>query len=219
MQAAAAAGYLVGAFLVGSIPFAYLAARAFSGVDLRRVGTGTVSGTGVAETSGFWPMALSGVLDICKGVVAVAFVMGPHPLLAAFGAGAVAAGHNWSPFLRGAGGRALSVALGVCLVMAWPGLLVLALGMGVGRLFRHTGLGSFLAVAALPAALALTAGLPFTVEEPVVGIALGLALLLPMWGKRLVGNPPLRRQRPAVYLSRLLFDNDTGWPVGAGPAV
>ncbi len=70
MEALTAAGYLVGAFLVGSIPFSYLMARAVSGVDLRRVGTGTVSGTGVEVTSGFWPMAVAGVLDIGKGAAA-----------------------------------------------------------------------------------------------------------------------------------------------------
>jgi glycerol-3-phosphate acyltransferase PlsY len=215
MSALAVVGYLVGAYLIGSIPFAFLTARAFVGADLRQVGSGTVSGTGVGQTVGFWAMALSGVLDILKAVVVVVFVMGSHPLLAAFGAGAAAIGHNWSVYLRGAGGRALSVALGVTLVMAWPGLLVLAFGMGVFRIFRQTGLGSFLAQVALPIVLPLTAGLPLTVEEPVVGLTLGLALVVPMWVKRLVGNHPRERQQPAVYLSRLLFDNDTGWPVAA----
>jgi glycerol-3-phosphate acyltransferase PlsY len=161
-------------------------------------------------------MALAGILDIGKGAGTVAVVMGSHPLLAAFGAGAAAIGHNWSPFLGGAGGRALAVALGVCLVMAWPGVVVLGLGMGIGRLFRQTGLGSFLAQAVLPLVLALTAGWFLSVDDPVVGGALGLALVVPMWAKRLLGNAPLRRQRPAVYVSRLLFDNDTGWPVAAG---
>jgi acyl phosphate:glycerol-3-phosphate acyltransferase len=218
MQVLIVAGYLVGAFLVGSIPFAYLTARLVSGADLRRVGTGTVSGSGVAETSGFWPMAAAGILDIGKGVLAVVFVADSHPLLAAFGAGAAAVGHNWSPFLRGAGGRAISLGLGVGLAMAWPATLVLGLGLGLGRLCDHTGLGSFVAQAVLPAALALTAGLPWTVAEPVVGGVLGLALVVPMWTKRLVGNHPPVSPRPAVYLSRLLFDNDTGWPVAGGIA-
>ena len=218
MQALIAVGYLVGAFLVGSIPFSYLMARAVSGVDLRRVGTGTVSGTGVEATSGFWPMAVAGVLDIGKGAAAVFLMAGSHPLLAAFGAGAAAAGHNWSPFLGGAGGRAISVAGGACGTMAWPGVVVLSLGLAVGRLFRQTGIGSFVAQAALPAALALTAGWPSTVADPVVGATLGGALVVPMWAKRLLGNGPVRRERPAVYLSRLLFDNETGWPAGAGRA-
>jgi acyl phosphate:glycerol-3-phosphate acyltransferase len=222
MQAPLAAAFLVGAFLVGAIPFAYLTARLLAGVDLRRVGTGTVSGTGVGETVGFWPMAASGVLDITKGILAVVFLYESHPMLAACCAGAAAIGHNWSPFLRGAGGRALSVALGVTLVMAWPGLLVLAFGMGVFRIFRQTGLGSFLAQVALLPVLVLTAGWPLasgwptTVQDPAVGAVLGAALVLPMWAKRLLGNDPGRRHRPAVYLSRLIFDNDISWPVRGG---
>lgn len=211
MQALVAAGYLAGAFVVGSIPFAYLTARAVSGADLRRVGTGTVSGTGVGRVSGFWPMAASGVLDIGKGAAAVFLMAGSRPLLAAFGAGAAVAGHNWSPFLGGAGGRGISVALGACLTMAWPGAVVLSLGLAVGRLFRQTGFGSFVAQVALPAALALSAGWPATVADPVTGAGLGAALVAPMWAKRLLGNGAPRRRRPAVYLSRLLFDNDTGW--------
>lgn len=211
MQTLLAAGYLIGAFLVGSIPFSYLAARLVSGTDLRRVGTGTVSGTGVGETSGFWPMAVSGLLDIGKGAAAVVLTAGSRPLLAAFCAGAAVIGHNWSPWLRGAGGRGLSVAGGVCLAMAWPGAAVLTIGVGLGRLFRQTGLGSFAAQASLPLALALTAGWPSTVADPVVGATLGAALVAPMWAKRLMGNGPRHRQPARVYASRLLFDKDTGW--------
>ena len=49
MEALIAAGYLIGAYLIGSIPFSYLTARIVSGTDLRRVGSGTVSGTGVGS--------------------------------------------------------------------------------------------------------------------------------------------------------------------------
>jgi len=212
MRTLLAAGCVAGAFLVGSIPFAYLAARLVSGTDLRRVGTGTVSGTGVGETSGFWPMAVAGLLDIGKGAAAVVLTAGSRPLLAAFCAGAAVIGHNWSPWLRGAGGRGLSVAGGACLTMAWPGAAVLTIGVGLGRLFHQTGLGSFVAQASLPLALALTAGWPSTVADPVVGGILGAALVVPMWAKRLMGNAPRHRRPARVRVSRLLFDNDTGWP-------
>jgi len=202
MEALVAIGYLIGAYLIGSLPFAYLIARVASGADLRRVGAGTVSGTGVARTSGFWPMAVAGVMDIAKGAAAVLPMADDHPLLAALGAGAVAAGHNWSVFLRGEGGRAISASLGSTVVLAWPGTVVLSLGLAVGRLFRQTGLGSFVSQAALPGVLAATHG--------EVGAALGGAVVVPMWLKRLLGNGRPRRERPRVYLSRLLFDNDDG---------
>jgi glycerol-3-phosphate acyltransferase PlsY len=203
MEALVVAGYFIGAFLLGAIPFSYLVTRAASGVDLRRVGTGTVSGSGVGVAAGFWPMAVAGLLDIGKGAAAVVPMAGERPMLAALGAGAAAVGHNWSPFLRGAGGRALSVAGGATMVMAWPGTVTLALGLAVGRLFRQTGLGAFVGQAALPAVLAVTDG--------AVGAALGGALVAPMWAKRILGNRPPRERRPATYLSRLLFDHDPGW--------
>jgi len=210
MEALIAVGYLIGAYLIGSIPFSYLMARIASGTDLRRVGSGTVSGTGVGASSGFWPMALAGLLDIGKGAAAVIPMAVDHPLLAAVGAGAAAAGHNWSVVLGGEGGRAISVALGATLVLAWPGTVVLALGMAVGRLFRQTGLGSFVAQAALPGVLAITDG--------AVGAVLGGAVVVSMWLKRLLGNGRPQREQPRVYLSRLVLDNDEGWKPSASPA-
>lgn len=202
MEALIAVGYLVGAYLMGSVPFAYLVARLVSGADLRRWGSGTVSGTGVGRSSGFFPMAVAGIMDIAKGAAAVLPMAADRPWLAALGAGAAAAGHNWSVFLRGEGGRAIATGLGSTLVLAWPGTVVLGLGMGMGRLFHQTGLGSFISQAALPGVLGATHG--------GTGALLGGALVVPMWLKRLLGNGRPHREAPRVYLSRLLFDNDEG---------
>ena len=210
MEALIAAGYLIGAYLIGAIPFSYLMTRIASGADLRRVGSGTVSGTGVGTESGFWPMALAGLLDIGKGAAAVIPMAVDRPLLAAVGAGAAVAGHNWSIILGGAGGRGISTAGGALAVLAWPSTVVLALGLAIGRLFRQTGLGSFIAQAALPGVLAVTDG--------GVGAVLGGAVLVPMWLKRVLGNGPPQERRARVYLSRLLFDNDEGWRRRITPA-
>jgi glycerol-3-phosphate acyltransferase PlsY len=209
MEALVWVGYLVGAFLIGSLPFSFVMARICSGADLRRVGSGTVSGTGVGRSSGFWPMALAGVLDIGKGAAAVIPVVADRPLLAALGAGAAVAGHNWSPSLRWAGGRGISTGFGAALVVAWPGLVVLAAGMAIGRLFRQTGLGCFVSQAALPVVLTITDG--------GIGVVLAGALVVPMWVKRVLGNGPPEVRRPRVYLSRLLFDNDEGLQVPETP--
>lgn len=210
MEALIAVGYLVGAYLIGSLPFAYLIARLVSGTDLRRWGTGTVSGTGVGRSSGFWPMAVAGIMDIAKGAAAVFPMAADRPWLGALGGGAAAAGHNWSIFLRGEGGRAISAGLGSTLVLAWPGTVVLGLGMGVGRLFRQTGLGSFISQAILPGVLAATHG--------ATGALVGGALVVPMWLKRLMGNGRPRKEARRLYLSRLLFDNDEGLRRPGGPS-
>ncbi|MBM3658949.1 MAG: glycerol-3-phosphate acyltransferase, partial [Actinobacteria bacterium] len=52
-----ALGILVLAFLAGSIPFTNIAARCTRGVDLRGVGTGTVSGTALYRVAGFPALA------------------------------------------------------------------------------------------------------------------------------------------------------------------
>ena len=67
------------------------------------------------------------------------------------------AGHNWSPFLRGAGGRGISPATGALLVTAPAGAAVLLGGMAFGRLAHQTALGSFVAdLALVPIAAAST---------------------------------------------------------------
>src|SRR5579875_2596468 len=55
------------AYLAGAIPFSNLLAGRVSGVDLRRVGSGTVSGTGLYRVAGFRALATAGLLDIAKG--------------------------------------------------------------------------------------------------------------------------------------------------------
>src|SRR5262249_60813439 len=61
-----AAAILALSFGAGAIPFSYLAGRRSRGVDLRRLGTGTVSGTPLYRVAGFGPLAAGGVLQGAK---------------------------------------------------------------------------------------------------------------------------------------------------------
>jgi glycerol-3-phosphate acyltransferase PlsY len=190
-------------FAAGAVPFSGLAARLVAGVDLRRQGTGTVSGTGLYEVAGFGPLALAGSLDVAKGALGP-LLAGPRrrPVLAALSAGAAVAGHNWSPLLGGAGGRGLSPALGATLACAPEGTVVLGAAMAVGRIVHQTALVSLLGIGALVPVLWRRRGLP--------GLVLAVSLALPMVGKRLTGNSPLPPgpERAKVIRSRLLFDRD-----------
>jgi glycerol-3-phosphate acyltransferase PlsY len=189
-------------FAAGAVPFSGLAARLLAGVDLRRVGTGTVSGTGLYQASGFRPLAVAGSLDVAKGAVGPLLAGRDRPVLGALSAGAAVAGHNWSPLLGGAGGRGVSPALGATLAVAPEGTVVLGTALGAGRLARQTGLGVLLGLVAL-----------FPVlwhRRRMGGIVLAVSLTLPMVAKRLVGNRPAPSgpQRRRVLLWRLLFDAD-----------
>ena len=190
------------AWAAGTIPFSNVAARRRADVDLRDVGTGTVSGTALYEVAGFGPLAVAGVCDVAKGAVGPLLAGRDRPFLGAVAATAGVAGHNWSPWLRGAGGRGLSVALGAFLPLAWPGTVVLALGLAGGRLRRQTGLGSFLAAAMVVPVVARTHGR--------AGAVAGAGIVGALLAKRVAGNRPPAQPSFAVYLHRLVFDHDPG---------
>lgn len=189
--------------IVGAIPFSNLAARAAAGVDLRDVGSGTVSGTALHRVAGFGPLAVAGILDIAKGTVGP-LLASPRrrPGLAALAGGAAVAGHNWSPFLGFAGGRGISPAIGALLVTAPAGGALLLGGLAAGRLARHTGLGSLMADALLVPVAAGVHGRR--------GAQAAAAVLVPLLLKRVAGNAPAPRgRRLEVWRNRLLFDRDT----------
>ncbi|MBO0894891.1 MAG: glycerol-3-phosphate acyltransferase, partial [Acidimicrobiales bacterium] len=115
-------------------------------------------------------------------------------------------GHNWSPLLRGGGGRGLAPALGATLVLAPEGTALLGAGFGLGKLAHQTGLGSFIAMALLGPLLALTRGRQ--------GLVTAGALVVPLLVKRLAAESPpapgKAGDRLRAYLSRLVFDRDPG---------
>lgn len=213
----AAAAVAAVSFLAGSVPFSQIAARRFAGADLRRVGSGTVSGTALYDVAGFWPLAAAGILEVAKGAVGPALARraalratrcwpgrrARRGHLGALAACAAIAGHDWTPWLGGAGGRGLSPAMGATLVLAPEGTAVLVAGMAVGRLVRQSGVATLLASLALPVVLGVRRGTP--------GAVLGLCICVPMLVKRVLGNSPLRSAPGAPIsrvVSRLVFDRD-----------
>jgi acyl phosphate:glycerol-3-phosphate acyltransferase len=208
------------AYLMGAVPFSNLMARRMAGVDLRRVGSGTVSGTSLYEVTGFKALAVAGVLDITKGASAtlVARRLGADQsppartsrwreptLTEAAAAGLVVAGHNWSPYLDGAGGRGIAPSIGAYLVVGPEGAVLMLGGLTVGRLSHHSGIGTLVGQLAVIPVLRATRGPR--------GALAGAAVVAPMLLKRLAGNSRPTRRTVGVYLARLLFDRDT-WPGG-----
>jgi glycerol-3-phosphate acyltransferase PlsY len=192
---------LAAAFVCGSIPFSNIAARLARGVDLREVGSGTVSGTALHEVAGFRSLAMAGVLEVAKGSVGPWLAGRNRPGLAAVAGGAAVAGHNWSPFLRGAGGRGISPATGAMLVSAPTGAAVLLGGLAAGRLVRQTALVSLAAdIALVPVARKVHGRGGGMAAAAIVGVIVA---------KRLAGNTlPGRDDRWRTLRNRLLFDRD-----------
>jgi glycerol-3-phosphate acyltransferase PlsY len=193
------AGILLLSFLCGSVPFSNIAAHHVRGVDLREVGGGTVSGSALYRVAGFWPLACAGILDVTKGAVGP-LLAGERTAVAAVAGGLAVVGHNWSPFLRGAGGRGVAPALGALLVTAWPGAVLLIVGLLAGKLFGETGVGALVAEIALTPVLAVWGG-------GVAALA-GASIAVPMVVKRVLGNSRPTGDRRRAYVHRLLYDND-----------
>jgi acyl phosphate:glycerol-3-phosphate acyltransferase len=195
------AAVVAGSYLLGSVPWAQLAARQ-RGVDLRAVGSGTVSGTALYRVAGFAPLAVAGSLDVAKGAFGPLAATPAQPGLSALAVSAAVAGHNWSPFLRGAGGRGVAPALGGLLAAAPAGAAVLLGGLVAGRLSRQTGLGCFVAYVALVPVVRRVHGTRASF------VAVGA--LFPLLAKRIAGNRQPAAWAGRTVVARLLFDRDPG---------
>lgn len=143
---------VAGAYLLGSIPFAFLAGRA-RGVDLRTIGSGNLGAANVFRALGKRMGISVMAADIGKGVAAVliarALTADPWPAIAA---GAAVAGHVFPVWMGFKGGKGVAVGGGAVIgLMPLASLILLPFWLIVVLVSRFTSLGSILgAVAATP---------------------------------------------------------------------
>lgn len=160
-----AASLVVAAYLAGSTPFSFLAARA-RGVDLRVVGSGNVGASNVWRNCGFGAFLIAMSGDMVKGFAPVfaAQALGLPPLTAVIVGAAAMLGHTRSIFLRFRGGKAVATGGGVLLALAPPvmllGLLTWAIVFGVTRIAAVASLSAAVVCGAAAAALFALGMLP-----------------------------------------------------------
>jgi glycerol-3-phosphate acyltransferase PlsY len=161
----------VAAFLLGSIPFGLIMARAFDVKDLQARGSGNIGATNVSRVLGFWPAgALTFLLDVVKGSLPVLLLSLPgiqsawtswwdgmgHPGMEItdnviwFTGFCAVLGHCFSPWVRFKGGKGVATGFGVILILT-P---FAALGgiLGFGFTFLKTKLGSLASIVGLSTA-------------------------------------------------------------------
>lgn len=129
---------LLVAYLLGSIPTGYIAARLIKGIDIREHGSGSTGATNVLRTLGKGPGLLVLLVDTLKGVLATALVYWMFTnafsrnivppsvnheiwlawMVALAGVGAVL-GHSKSIWLGFSGGKSVATSLGILLTMSW----------------------------------------------------------------------------------------------------
>jgi glycerol-3-phosphate acyltransferase PlsY len=171
---ALSAAAIVAAYLVGAIPVSVVIARLIGGPDPRSVGSGRTGGANVLRAYGPRVAAVSGLLDMSKGIAAVLipFALGLGPLVESLAGLAAILGHSRSVFLNIAGGRGVSAGYGAQLVISpISALVVLPIFVALVLLTRISSLGSLLGSAVgglVLAALCLAGQAP--VEELVYAV-------------------------------------------------
>jgi glycerol-3-phosphate acyltransferase PlsY len=142
------------AFLLGSIPFGVVLARA-RGIDLKRVGSGNIGATNAARALGKKAGVLVLVLDTAKAFLPTFaaqlwFAGGRGQWIAAAVGLAAFLGHIFSPWLGWKGGKGVACGLGTFLALTPAGAGVAALVCALVVLVTRVGsLGSLIASAAL----------------------------------------------------------------------
>ncbi len=111
---------LFAGFLLGGIPFGIIVPRLIGGPDPRTLGSGRTGGANVSRAVGFRWAAVSGLLDVAKGAVAVLLIVAIGGSIVAQVLAALAAivGHSRSPFIGFSGGRGVAPATGGALIIA-----------------------------------------------------------------------------------------------------
>ncbi|RJX34574.1 MAG: glycerol-3-phosphate 1-O-acyltransferase [Desulfarculus sp.] len=151
------AALVLGAYLLGAVPFGLLASRAFGGPDPRAGGSGNIGATNVARQAGKTAGVVTLLLDVAKGFTPT--LLAAHlltPWWAAATGLAAFLGHCWPIYLGFRGGKGVATALGVFLAFSpLAGLSTALLLIIIAWLSKHMSLGSLIGCASAPGWLAL----------------------------------------------------------------
>ena len=110
---------IVGAYLIGSIPFGMVIARVLGLGDLRKIGSGNIGATNVIRTGNKFAGLITVLLDMGKGTVVVVTV----DLLVNSNASQLAAlavffGHLYPVWLKFRGGKGVATYFGVLIALS-----------------------------------------------------------------------------------------------------
>ena len=135
-------------YLLGAIPFGYIAGKLFGGVDVRDHGSGSIGMTNVMRTVSPPVAMLVLALDMGKaiGAVILARFIADATLVEALTGIAVIAGHSWSVFIGFSGGKGTATGWGALFALSpISGIVASVIGVGLIALTRYVSLGSIVA--------------------------------------------------------------------------
>jgi len=203
---------ILGAYLLGSVPAAYLAAKWSRGIDIRRFSDGNVGATNLLRLTSKRIAIPVIIFDVGKGAMMIwaAQLLGLDITQQVTVGLAAIIGHSWPVFLRFNGGRGMLTTLGVVFILVpWLGLIALIIAYSMAP-FRQLALGTIIAVASLPIFSWFLPQL-FGIEKP-LPITLGfvaiflLAVIRRLTAPRTIFTASVSRGQ--LFVNRLLFDRD-----------
>jgi glycerol-3-phosphate acyltransferase PlsY len=147
------------AYLVASIPFGFILAKVFAGVDVRQEGSGNIGATNVLRVLKEKAPKIAKkitiatfVLDATKGVIVmlVARYLGADDNILWTLAVLAVMGHCFSPFLLFEGGKGVATGFGVLLVMLpLPSIVAIVVWYVSAKVLKISSLSSLIGLVAL----------------------------------------------------------------------
>ena len=139
-------------YLLGSVPYGMIVAKALNLGNLREIGSGNIGATNVLRTGNKKAAALTLLFDAGKGAVAVllarAFAAEDAVQIAAL---AAFLGHCFPIWLGFRGGKGVATHLGMMWALAWPiGLACCVTWLIVAAVFRFSSLAALMAAGFAP---------------------------------------------------------------------
>lgn len=136
-------------FLLGSIPFGLIFAK-IRNVDIQSLGSGNIGATNVARFLGWKIGLLTFALDFLKGVIPTYLGVCYTPFPTLVGIAAVL-GHIFNPWMRFEGGKGISTAAGVFMVLVPKAFFVIfGIWIVLFLILRIVSVGSIVAAISLP---------------------------------------------------------------------
>lgn len=146
--------FVVAAYLIGNLNFAYILVKFLKNEDVRNYGSGNAGTTNVLRVMGknvAIPVFLLDALKGCIVIVVGRYVLGLDELFLVFGGIAVVAGHNWPVFLQFRGGKGTATSLGVFFTYDWQvAIMALMIGLIVLAIWKMVSLTSMVGMTMVP---------------------------------------------------------------------
>ena len=133
-------------YLCGSIPFGLILTKAFSGKDIRNIGSGNIGATNVLRTGNKYLAFSTLILDILKGYFAVIITQQYFQELIQLSALLVFLGHLFPIWLKFKGGKGVATFLGILFALSYSlTLLFILTWITVALIFKYSSLSSIFA--------------------------------------------------------------------------